>query len=897
MRKFLLVFLMMVNSLLAMSSHIVGGDIYYDYLGNNQYRFYITLYRDCNSTGAQYDNPLPLGVYTTQGQQLVQQPQVPFPGSQILPINFNNPCVIPPSDICVERAIYIVVLTLPPTPGGYTIVYQRCCRGPNITNLVSPDDTGLTLVATIPGSETNNWQNSSPRFTNYPPLLLCNNDDLVFNHAATDPDGDQLVYSLVTPNAGANDINPAPVPPPPPPYFPVNWAGGFSAPNPLGPGATINIDPNTGLLTASPSLLGLFVVGVRVQEFRNGVLIGQTVRDFLFKVFNCNITMQAILPTQEELATFESYCQGLTIQFENDSYGGTNYQWDFGVNGTTSDVSTAFAPSYTYPAPGIYEAMLVVNPGWPCTDTAYMTVNVNNEFNVSFTSNDSICILNNSFDFVGTSDGPSTTTYAWDFGPNANTASSTAQNVNGISFNTTGYIPVTLSAVNGTCEASFTDSIYIFPEPVAVIELPVGFECEGLTIPFGNNSQNTSNYQWDFGVTGTISDFSDAFEPTFTFPSGGVYTVTLIAGSTSSCFDTTDVEIEVNELLTVSFTHDDSLCVTGNSFSFDATVTGPPDISYAWNFGSNATPSSANTVDVSGIEYSTFGTFPVTLTVSFDNCTESASSTVFIFREPTIDFRVEPGPRCAPALVQFTDESVADSPLLYAWNFGDGGTSTAQNPSHTYSEPGSYSVSLGVIATEGCVDTLYLLQQDAVTIHPSPVSAFTVSPEVTDICHPEVVFSDLSQGAEEIFYWFNDGGTFMDDAEPVIVYPYQNSGYHYPYQVAINEFGCRDTSRSEVYIEPFLIYIPNTFTPDGNEFNNDFNAFYALEVLEWEFKIYDRWGELVFETTDPTMAWDGVYMNEFGIVPSGTYAYVLRYVSCEFPDAWQLLTGHVNVLR
>jgi gliding motility-associated-like protein len=129
------------------------------------------------------------------------------------------------------------------------------------------------------------------------------------------------------------------------------------------------------------------------------------------------------------------------------------------------------------------------------------------------------------------------------------------------------------------------------------------------------------------------------------------------------------------------------------------------------------------------------------------------------------------------------------------------------------------------------------------------------------------------------------------------VYAYQNSGSHYPYQVAINEFGCRDTSYQTLFIEPFVIYIPNTFTPDGNEFNNDFNAKYALEVYEWEFRIYDRWGEMIFETTDPEMAWDGVYMNEFGLVQEGTYAYVLRYVSCEFPDVWQQQTGHVNVLR
>lgn len=897
MRVFLFLLIFVTLSGSAGASHIVGGDIYYDYLGNNQYRFYITLYRDCFSTGAQYDDPLPLGVYRTQNNALVQNVSVPFPGSTVLPLNFNNPCIIPPNNICVERAIYITVITLPPTPGGYTIVYQRCCRGPNITNLIGPDNTGLTLAATIPGNETSNWQNSSPRFTNYPPLLLCNNDDLVFNHQATDPDGDQLVYSLVTPNAGATDINPAPNPPPPPPYFPVNWAGGYGAANPLGPGASISIDANTGVLTASPNLLGLFVVGVRVQEYRNGVLIGQTIRDFLFKVFNCNITMQAILPTQEELASFTSYCQGLTVQFENDSYGGTNYSWDFGVSGITNDVSTQFAPVYTYPAPGIYEAMLVVNPGWPCTDTAFMTINVNNEFNVSFTSNDSLCILNNSFDFVGQTDGPAVATFEWNFGPNASIPSATGLSVNDVSFNTTGLIPVTLTGEYGDCEATFTESIYIFPEPIAVIDLPTGFECDGLTIPFGNNSQNTSNYEWDFGIAGTTTDESTEFEPTFTFPDGGTYTITLIAGSTSSCFDTTTVDITVYEELSVSFTHDDSLCVVNNSVDFDATVTGPDITTYQWNFGPNATPPTSTSLDVTGVEYATFGTFPVTLTASFLGCSESASSTVFIFREPEIEFSVEPGPHCAPALVQFTDLSQADSPLIYAWNFGDGGSSNQENPAHLYTNPGSYSVSLGIIATIGCVDTLYLMKQDAVTIHPSPVSAFSVDPIQTDICHAEITFTDQSQGASEIFYWFDDSTFFMDNAAPIQTYTYTTSGWHRPIQIATNQFGCTDTSAQELYIEPFIIYIPNTFTPDGNEFNNDFNAKFALEVFEWDFKIYNRWGELVYETTDPQEAWDGVYLDQFGLVQEGSYTYVLKYVSCEFPDAWQIQTGHVNVLR
>lgn len=892
MKNWLIIFFVLSATKL-FGSHIVGGDIYYDYLGNNNYRFYITLYRDCLSTGAAYDDPLSLGIYTQGNSSPYLTLSVPFPGSVILPVVFNNPCVTPPTNICVEKAVYTVIVNLPPIPGGYTVTYQRCCRGPNITNLIQPDDTGITLSAHVPGSETGASNNSSPRFTNYPPLLLCNNDDLIFDHSATDPDGDQLVYSLITPLDGASSAAPAPVPPPGPPYFTVNWATSFSAANPLGPGATISIDPNTGILTASPQMLGLFVVGIRVQEYRNGVLIGETIRDFLFRVFNCDITMQAILPTQEQLSSFVSYCQGLTVAFENNSYGGTNYAWDFGVTNSTSDVSTLFEPTFTYPASGTYDAMLVVNPGWPCTDTAYMTVTVNNLLNVSYTATDSICILNNLVDFFGVTDGPPNTAFEWNFGPTASVLTAASQNVNNINFDNSGYTPVSLTATFGDCETTYEDSIYIFPEPTAAIELPVNFECNGLTIPFGNNSIGTLNQLWDFGVGGTLADTSNLFEPSFTFPAGGTYTVTLIGGSTSGCFDTTSQQITVYEPLSISFTHDDSLCIIGNSFDFDGSMTGPSITEYLWNFGPNASISTSTDLDVFNVVFDTFGIIPITLTASFNSCSETATSSIFIYREPTIDFRIEPGPRCAPALVEFTDLSTADSPIFYSWDFGDGGTSSLQNPNHEYQLPGMYSVALGIYTTEGCIDTLFLLQQDAVTIHPSPVSAFNVNPKQTDICNPTVTFTDASIGADSIFYWFDDEGPFGFQAN--MQYNYQNSGWHRPMQVAINEFGCRDSSFQELYIEPFIVFVPNTFTPDGNEFNNVFNGKFALEVEEWNMKIFNRWGELVFESNDPTIGWDGTQGSTR--VQDGVYAYVITYVSCEKKDFRKVLSGHVNLLK
>src|SRR3989338_7428143 len=151
----------------ASASHIVGGDIYYDYLGNNNYQFFLSVYRDCNSSGAAFDDPLVLTVYNSSNQ-MIQNLSLPFPGSTMVPTNFSDPCLNTAPDVCTQQAIYTTIVNLPPTAGGYTISYQRCCRGPAISNLNNPDDTGFTLSCVVPGTANNNFINSSPRFTGYP---------------------------------------------------------------------------------------------------------------------------------------------------------------------------------------------------------------------------------------------------------------------------------------------------------------------------------------------------------------------------------------------------------------------------------------------------------------------------------------------------------------------------------------------------------------------------------------------------------------------------------------------------------------------------------------------------------------------------------------------------------
>jgi gliding motility-associated-like protein len=880
----------MLLAISAKGSHIIGGDIYYDDLGGGNYRFFITIYRDCNSSGAEYDNPLKLSVYKVN-QDLYQNVNVPFPGSVLLPVNFDNPCATAPSNICVERAIYETVLNLPATPGGYTVSYQRCCRGPDIINILNPDDTGLTLTTHIPGVETGFANNSSPRFVNYPPILICNNEQLLFDHSATDPDGDELVYSLVTPFAGADSFDPAPATAPPPPYFPIQWLGGFGTQAPLGPGSITAVDSD-GLLSVDPNISGLFVVGVRVQEYRNGVLIGETIRDFLFKVFDCNITMQAILPLQEDLSTFVSYCQGLTVQFENNSYGGSAYSWDFGVQEQSSDVSSSFAPTFTFPGPGNYLTTLIVNPGLECTDTAYIALTVGNPFSVGWSSQDSICIIDNAFDFDLLSSNQNAS-FEWTFDFDANIQQWNGTDVPVISFNSPGFHTVTLFGDDGDCETIFEDSIYIYAEPIVGIELPDELACLGLTVDFESITSEVNTIIWDFGSSDTDTDQSALFNPSFTYDVPGNYTVQLIGSSAPNCSDTSEIEIELNELLEMEINHNDSLCITEGLFNFEANVSGPIDAVFTWDFGENASVTNSNELTVSGIQYFNPGLQHIQLTGSFDQCIDSVQSTLYVYSEPFIDFAYIDGVQCAPSIAQFVNLSQVEGDVIYAWEFGDGNGSALMNPSNTYTEIGSYSVGLTLMALEGCTDTLYLMQQDLINVYPSPSAGFLVNPDKIDVCENEVSFINQSIGANSYAYFY-DGGQFMTE-DSDFTHAYTQSGSDYPLQVVYNEFGCSDSIREEVFVEPFTIYIPNTFIPDGDGLNDWFVPVTDYEIYEWDLSIYNRWGELVYLQNEPSIGWDGSFEGK--ACPDGVYIYTVTYKSCANPIESKLIKGFVNLIR
>jgi gliding motility-associated-like protein len=361
------------------ATHIVGGELNYVHLGGNQYAVTLIIYRDCFGGQAAFDDPAIIGVFDMNGN-LIQNLGATLDSVVPLQSTINSSCVSAPTNVCTEVGYYTEIVTLPPILGGYTLAYQRCCRNAVVQNVDTPGDVGATLVATIPGTESLP-QNSNPIWNQLPPLYICAGVPFSFDQSASDLDGDSLVYSLCTPNSGANTNNPAPNPPAAPPYAPIVWELPYSLGDMLGGPAPFTIDQLTGQVTAVPGTQGTFLVGMCVSEYRNGVYLGETTREFQLSVVNCQapVASPADLNSVGIQAPFTNCTE--FVQFQATNSSGFSVFWDFGDPSNPLDQSTAQSPTWTYPGPGSYNLTLVVfNPISPndplCTDTVTQVVTI-----------------------------------------------------------------------------------------------------------------------------------------------------------------------------------------------------------------------------------------------------------------------------------------------------------------------------------------------------------------------------------------------------------------------------------------------------------------------------------------------------------------------------------------
>lgn len=351
--------LVLIGCQLAQATHIVGGELNYSCLGNDQYEISLTVYRDCFNGEALMDDPAYIAIFNAF-HHIVDTLLISL--EKVDTVFYYDDCFLIPDNICVETTTYVDTVTLAPIPGGYHIAYQRCCRNGTIVNVLNPLDVGATYDIIL-SYEAMLSCNSSPMIKEWPPTFVCVNEPIEYDHSAIDADGDSLVYELCVPFDGGIPIrDPRPKPAYPPPYFPIHWQWpNYSLNNLLG-GVPLRIDPENGILTGTPNLVGQFVVGVCVKEYRNGRLLSSTRRDFQYNV----------IPCVDVTASFEApdiQCDDLTVNFTNTSPTTNDFIWKFNDPGNRGAISTEKHPSFTFSDTGTYSITLITNPTSVCIDS------------------------------------------------------------------------------------------------------------------------------------------------------------------------------------------------------------------------------------------------------------------------------------------------------------------------------------------------------------------------------------------------------------------------------------------------------------------------------------------------------------------------------------------------
>ena len=419
--------------------------------------------------------------------------------------------------------------------------------------------------------------------------------------------------------------------------------------------------------------------------------------------------------------------------------------------------------------------------------------------------------------------------------------------------------------------------------------------CVPFTITFRDTVQNAKSYEWLFG-DGTPEVITTDFEVSHTYNSVGTYRLRLIAVDSTTCNirDTAYVTIRVRDDQAVPDMDITKLMPCESlQYRFDNLTSFPAgkpfaDTSFIWDFGDGIRiapgPESIQH------SYAAPGTYKVKLILVDTNYCNAPDSIERDLRvSPLVDARFDiPLDGCVPHTATFNNTSLAGED--FQWDFGDGATSAEVSPSHTYTTPGTYHVKLIAIDSNTC-NIIDSAEADIV-IHPLPVAGFTTTP-IPPVMNTPTTFTNQSANAVRFTWLFGDGDSTIKESMDTVMHQYNITGTYDACLVAQNEFGCTDTICQPVQalVNP-LLDVPNAFTPGRFGRNGIINvAGFGITKLNW--KIYNRWGQVVFESRDRKIGWDGTYKGK--PQPMDVYAYTLE---AEFFDGRKVRkTGDITLIR
>lgn len=542
----------------------------------------------------------------------------------------------------------------------------------------------------------------------------------------------------------------------------------------------------------------------------------------------------------------------------------------FTITGTTSVAN----PTWSWTGPGIVSggntATITVNqPGTyiaNVTSTVGCSGNATNQYTVvaSGTSPPLItqptpkCVNDTAFQLAVTGVGG---TYSSSCGPCLSSTGVFDPAVAGIGSHTVTY------ATTGACAGADTKTIVVngLPTVSAGIDQTI---CIGTSADLSAAGADT--YVWSSGVTTANTTVT----PTSTT------TYTLIGTDVNGCVNTDAVIVTLEPLPIVNAGIDIQIC---DGATVTLTATGAA--THLWNNGV-----------VNGVSFqpNTTQTYTVTGTSTF-GCVNTDAVQVTVNPNSTVSFTGTDLRGCDQVNPSF-NAVVSEPNNTFLWEFGDGQTSTdGIFTSHVYNNFGCYNVKLTVTTDKGCVTSFQI--PSYVCMYSSPVANFMFSE--TDLISYTTTTNLLNLSTNAVTYqWdFGDGSPESNEFSPEHTFPGPEAGGYIVILVATSADGCTDTIRKSISVDEELIYyIPNAFTPDGNEYNDTFKPVFSVGIDPNDFSmyIYNRWGQVIFETRDIKSGWDGTYNGE--IVQDGLYSYSIQFKVARKDDK-RTIQGHFSKIQ
>jgi len=399
----------------------------------------------------------------------------------------------------------------------------------------------------------------------------------------------------------------------------------------------------------------------------------------------------------------------------------------------------------------------------------------------------------------------------------------------------------------------------------------------GSALLFVNSTGGTGSidYFWDSGLPNGVSNFVIPISDT-------VINVHAIDDNGCSS-DTLPINVFLYPPLTINAFSDTAICF-GDSVSINAIGFGGVGSGYVYNWDQGIGTGAFQYVSpLSNTSYT------VTLTDVCESPSVSGIVNVSINPLPQPDFTANPIEGCVPLTVDFT-EIVSNPGSSCIWDFGDGSSNTdCGNVDYTYDTVGCFDVSLSMISDQGCFNSI--TYTDLVCVHEYPIANFSVADNPISILDPVAIFSNSSSSNSTSFLWeFGENGFLGQsaDIDPVFTFPNDAPGFYEVCLSALNSFGCLDQYCMDIQVqEEFIIYVPNSFSPDGNGINEEFFPYiFGHQPQSYKIYIFNRWGEMIFESFDVNKKWNGHDYRNNKLCKSDIYIWKIK--------ANELLTGELR---